>query len=58
MPEYKIIQGTCKECQKKLNQWQHDYILKIFGVAMNGSDIVIVLYRVELEKSRTWQSDA
>ena len=30
--EYRILDGTRGECQKILNQWRHEYIVKIFSM--------------------------
>jgi len=29
--EYKIIEGPISECQKKLNQWRHDYNIRVLA---------------------------
>ena len=50
--EYKVIYGRPSDCQIKLNQWKHDYLIKILGVTSNpsygatvGNVLTIVLIR-------------
>lgn len=43
--EYKIITGTAPECQKLLNQWKHEYTLKILQMSAYKDVVVIPLIR-------------
>ena len=49
--EYKILEGTTPDVQKTLNQWRHQYELKIIKVILCQHSvplqIVIVLTREE-----------
>jgi len=48
MLEYKIITGTSEECQKKLNQWADEYVLKILQMCPRGGslfEVTILLTR-------------
>jgi len=53
MPEYKIIEGIPSECQKKLNQWRHDYNIIILAQCAYDSEsggptwLVITLARTK-----------
>ena len=37
--EYKIIEGSAIDCQKKLNQWKHEYIVKVISMCTTVDDI-------------------
>ena len=41
MEEYKIITGTGSECQKWLNQWKHEFELKIISMSVIVTDLEI-----------------
>ena len=45
MEEYKIIVGTAMECQKWLNQWKHEYKLKILQMSADKDVTIILLIR-------------
>ncbi len=55
LPEWKILCGNIQECQKKLNQWRHEYHIKIHGNSFNGvgdlaNDLIIILTRIKKEQ--------
>jgi hypothetical protein len=52
MMEYKIIAGSPKNCQMKLNQWKHDYKLEILQMSANEKITVILLTRTPKEKTK------
>lgn len=37
MIEYKIIEGAAIECQKWLNQWKHEYEIKVLSMSTYAS---------------------
>ena len=43
--EYKIISATATQCQMWLNQWKHQYELKIIAMCTDGDLVTILLTR-------------
>jgi len=54
MDEYRIIDNTPPEAQKKLNQWRHDYDIDIISMSsvagMMGCTIQILIKRTPKKK--------
>jgi uncharacterized protein YxjI len=45
MFEFQIVRGIDSEVQKKLNQWRHQYTLKIHSMEVVDKEVVILLIR-------------
>lgn len=46
--DYRILQGSREELQRKFNQWANIYYINILGVTYdNNSSVVIVLSRTK-----------
>lgn len=55
IPEYKIIQGLPAECQKWLNQWRHEFNLKIIQMCYTiDNKVVILLLRSKADAIGTY----
>jgi len=50
MFEYRIVRGSDEHVQKVLNQWRHEYILKLMFVGMRGGELVVLLKRKPKEE--------
>ena len=53
MEEYKILTGTAADCQKVLNQWRHDYTLRILQMSVESSPLTVVILLTRTEKEAT-----
>ncbi len=45
MKEYKILTGIPLDCQKKLNQWRHEFFINIISMASEKFELCILLTR-------------
>ncbi len=45
MKEYKILTGNDEYCQKVLNQWKHEFELKVLQMCGHKDALVILLSR-------------
>lgn len=43
--EYRFIYGTLSECQKTLNQWEHEYDINILNVTAISIDFAMILVK-------------
>lgn len=44
--EFQILRGTDAHVQKVLNQWKHQFKLKIHSMQVSGSEVVVLLIRI------------
>ena len=49
MWEYKIITGSDKDNQMKLNQWRHKYDMNVITMCPRGDGTTILLSRLEFD---------
>lgn len=47
MEEYKIITEDAITCQKLLNQWKHEFTLKILAMSVHEGKTIILLTRTK-----------
>ena len=52
MYEYKIITGSDKDNQMKLNQWRHKYMVSVIAMCPRGDGTTILLVRGERNPSK------
>lgn len=51
--EYKIIEDSSGGCQKKLNQWKHDYDLEILEMVCNAPHLSLCILLTRTPKLPT-----
>ena len=42
-PEYKIVYGSMDDCQKRLNQWRHEFNLNVMAMCKEHGMLTILL---------------
>lgn len=43
--EYTVLNEAAKSVQKKLNQWRHEYHIKLEGLTFEGENIKVMVVR-------------